>query len=42
MQEVTLKVLKNPLEALAASSAETERMPMIKAAVGVLGQLSGT
>ncbi|KAK9862381.1 hypothetical protein WJX84_008204 [Apatococcus fuscideae] len=40
--EIAVKMLQNPLEALSASSAQVEKVPMVKAAFGALGQLSGT
>ena len=42
VQEVAVKMLQNPMEALSASSAQVEKLPMVKAAFGALGQLSGT
>lgn len=42
VQEVAVKMLQNPMEALSATSAQVEKVPMMKAAFGALGQLSGT
>ena len=42
MQEIAVKMLRNPMEALSASSEQIEKVLMVKAAFGALGQLSGT
>lgn len=42
MQEAAVKILKNPLEALSSAGDQVDKLPMVKAAVGALGQLSGT